>query len=362
MKRGLVVANFGGPCCPSSVEAFLTELLKDRDVIRSNLPTWIHRPLFGAIAKRRAKKVSLEYKKMGGFSPIYVQTEKLKNHLRDSCSDFKRDFVWSFHRYLPHTHRYFIEDISRRAEELDEILVFTCFAQFTYATVGSVARFLRDRLSTKVTNKMRMIVSYPTHPAFIQGYVRAIEEKVSQEQLQLQDCAILCSFHGIPQSFVDRGDCYAQECRASFVALMAHFPNIPAQMSYQSKFGPGLWLKPYTQDACAQVNTWAKGKKHVLVVPLAFTSDHIETLVEIEDEYLPILRKQGMSAHRVRALNDDPQWYKGVKKILGDGTKVPLDFLIASYCPCPAACRFVRSCFVGLCSGECACRRSSSKV
>jgi ferrochelatase len=113
-------------------------------------------------------------------------------------------------------------------------------------------------------------------------------------------------------------------------------------MSYQSKFGPGEWIRPYTVDVSSD-STWLDNRKKVLVVPLAFTSDHIETLSEIENQYLPLLKELGVKAHRVSAINRLDYFVNVISTILKEHEDRPDSFvanqmMLASYCPFPCFC------------------------
>jgi ferrochelatase len=96
---------------------------------------------------------------------------------------------------------------------------------------------------------------------------------------------------------------------------MRAFPKALGKLCYQSKFGRGEWLKPYTDATCEKILNWHEGRKHVVIVPISFTSDHIETLFEIEQLYLPLIRSQGLQAYRCPALNREPYWVDALAEI-----------------------------------------------
>src|SRR5690606_11465904 len=97
---------------------------------------------------------------------------------------------------------------------------------------------------------------------------------------------------------------------------MKAFPQALGRLAFQSKFGPGEWIKPYTIDVCESILSWKEDKSHVLFIPLSFTSDHLETLFEIEEDYVPVVKNQGLDAYRVPALTRDPHWIDAIETIL----------------------------------------------
>jgi ferrochelatase len=295
-----LLVNFGGPRHSEEICPFLTELLCDRDVIRTRFPTWLHNWIFRRVAKKRTHKLQEDYALIGGKSPIYYDTETLAQLLSKRLSAP----VLTFHRYLPATHIASLHAISRAKT----LRVLPLFPQFSYATTGSIARLLSPG-----TN-LEWIASYADHPAFIASHIRHIHTFLQDKPNPL----LLFSAHGLPQSFVDTGDPYYSQCLASFHAIRAAFPDSEAHLTFQSKFGPGEWLKPYTDEFCNQLQT----NKTVIIIPLSFTSDHIETLFEIEHLYVASLRRRGITAYRCPALNLEPYWIDALATIaLGPTTK-----------------------------------------
>ena len=305
-----LLVNFGGPRYKQEIAPFLTELLQDRDVIRTRLPRFLHNWIFARVARKRAVKIAHDYDLIGGRSPIYFDTEAIADSLRAKTGNE----VITFHRYLPATHAMSLRKVE--ACKSDSILVLPLFPQYCSATTGSIARFLSTYLSPAAQKKLRWIRSYADHPAFIASYQRRIRDTLAGLKLKEEETALLFSAHGVPQSFIDTGDIYQAECERSFEAVKKAFPKALCRLSYQSKFGPGEWIRPYTDESCQKAPNWIQGRPNIVVVPLSFTSDHIETLFEIEHLYLPMLRANGLSAHRCPALNREPYWLEALTTIL----------------------------------------------
>lgn len=306
---GYLLVNFGGPRTLEEVPSFLTELLCDRDVIRTPWPAWLHRLCFTRIAKKRAAKISSDYARIGGRSPIFFDTEAMREALLKHLAAP----VLSFHRYLPATHEASIAAIESCAAQT--ICVIPLFPQFCSATTGSVARFLDTRLSLPARHKLRWIRSYPDHPAFLAAWRQKIGTFLKEQHLSEKETILLFSAHGIPKKWIEEGDSYEQECRRSFCKIKEAFPDALGVLAYQSKFGRGEWLSPSTEEVCAAIEPQRLQRSAVVVVPVTFTSDHIETLFEIEELYLPLLRKRSIRAHRCPALNLDSEWIASLASI-----------------------------------------------
>jgi ferrochelatase len=306
-----LLVNFGGPRSLSEVEPFLVELLCDKDVVRTWFPNVFHDWFFSRVAKKRAKKVAHDYEAIGGKSPIYFDTEILAEKLSKKLGSK----VLTFHRYLPDTHRSSLQALEQCVSS--DLRVLPLFPQFCYATTGSIARFFTERLSPKTLDKMLWVQSYASHEGFIASYQQCIREFLQTHAIAEKEVVLLFSAHGVPQKFVDEGDIYKSECEASFQKVMEAFPDALGRLCFQSKFGRGEWLRPYTNEACEEILSWSVGRKQVVVVPISFTSDHIETLFEIEELYLPVIRAKGLSAYRCPALNLEPHWVEALAKIFG---------------------------------------------
>ncbi len=321
MRKTYLIVNFGGPRDLNEIQPFLNALLLDPEVIRPKLPLFLHKFLFSRVAKKRAVQIAAEYQKIGGKSPIYEDTEKLAKILEEKLSHP----VLTFHRYLPSTHA----QILRELEAGEEIQVLPLFPQFSYATTGSIARFFSENLSPSTCSKLQWVKSYADSSSYIEAMQQNIEDCLIQVGLQQSEVILFFSAHGLPQKYVDEGDPYQDECEESFAKIAAAFPKAHTILAYQSKFGPGKWLEPSTHELCQNPQPWNQGRRHVVIVPLSFTSDHIETLSEIEHLYLPLIRSQGLQAHRCPALNFHPTWLSVLPSLLSIPTVSNVNLLRA---------------------------------
>jgi ferrochelatase len=317
-----LLVQFGGPRAPQEILPFLTELLTDRDVIRTKLPPLIQHWIFRKVARKRSAKIRLDYEKIGGSSPIYFDTEKIAEKLRLPL----QIPVITFHRYLPSTHSASLQKLE--ASTAQEIRVLPLFPQFCYATTGSIARFFSQNLSRKTLNKLRWIKSYSAHPSFVQAHQKNIAQFLKRCNIREEETALLFSAHGVPISFIEAGDIYQSECELSFRAILKGFPKALGRLSYQSQFGPEEWIRPYTEEISTSVLDWSEKRKHIVFIPLSFTSDHIETLFEIEHLYLPLVQKQGLNALRCPALNLEPYWIEALCAIFHETNLCNTEMLI----------------------------------
>ncbi len=310
-KTGVLLVNFGGPRSIDEIRPFLTELLTDTDVIRTSLPSFLHRLLFKRIAKKRSKKVAHDYELIGGKSPIFEDTEAIAERLRSKL----RCPVLTFHRYLPGTHAQFVSDMKLFAD-CESVRVFPMFPQFSYTTTGSIARWFAEHLCKKTVEKFRWIKSYPEDPGFIEPFQAVLQKTLEENQFSEEETFLLFSAHGLPKSYISTGDPYQGECESSFKKMVERFPRAAHRLCYQSLFGKEEWIRPYTAEFCEELGAQVKSYRNVVVVPLSFTSDHIETLFEIEQQYLPILKAHGFNAVRCPAMNRKEEWIDGIAKII----------------------------------------------
>lgn len=309
-----ILANFGGPRDLEEVFPFLKELLTDQDLIDTGWPAWWHRFFFSQVARKRSKKVVHDYALIGGKSPIFEDTEAIAERLSKRLGAP----VIPFHRYLPQTHPIFLKAVAHFWKG-EEVSVLPLFPQFSYTTTGSIARWFSRHLPRACVEQLLWVRSYPEHPVFIEGFQRRIRECLQTHGCHEKETLLLYSAHGLPVRYVQKGDPYQRECERSFRCIAAGFPEASHQLCYQSLFGKEEWLRPYTSEVCATLPIGIH--RNVVVVPLSFTSDHIETLFEVEQQYLPLLRDRQVRALRCTALNREDLWIEGLVEILKEAGK-----------------------------------------
>lgn len=321
MRNKVIIVNFGGPRHVDEVPVFLKTLLTDHDVIRTPLPDWIQDILFRYIAKKRSPKIAEDYMHIGGCSPIFADTEWLASSLKNQGYD-----VLTFHRYLPMTHEKFLEDAHEFIAE--GTVVFPLFPQFSYATTGSIARWMKKHLCARKSRMLSWVKSYSEEDGFILPFANLIKEFMKEKGLEEKDSLLFFSPHGLPASYVFEGDIYKKECERSCRKILQHFPSAGYVMGYQSQFGKGEWIKPYTNELADRMKYWNFDFSNVIFIPLSFTSDHIETLFEVEQQYVASVQNAGFKAFRCPALNRRDDWLQGVSDLIQKSDLVSTDMLI----------------------------------
>jgi len=330
VRKKVLLVNFGGPRSLDEVPAFLKELLTDGDVIRTPIPKFLQDILFRRIAKTRSKKIAEDYAEIGGKSPIYEDTEWIASALQKMGYE-----TLTFHRYLPSTHCEFLQDA--RKFICEDTVVFPLFPQFSYATTGSIARWMQKHLCRRNSRKLRWVKSYSGHRAFIDCFVNLIRECMQEKAIEEKQTLLFFSPHGLPASYVFQGDPYKRECEESYRRIVKAFPHAGSIVGFQSQFGRSEWVRPYTNELADSIADWNKDYSNVVFVPLSFTSDHIETLFEVEKLYLPPVKEAGFNAYRCPAFNRREDWVKAIDQIIQETDLVSTQMLIrpeSENCPC----------------------------
>lgn len=306
-RTGVLLLNLGGPEQLEDVRPFLFNLFADPEIIRLPFP-WLQKPLAWLISTNRASKSQDNYKEIGGGSPLRRITEEQGAALKEYLKKLGRDVkIYIGMRYwYPFTE----EAVAQiKQDGVEELVILPLYPQFSISTSGSSFRLLEklwqgDPALQKIN--YTLIPSWYSSP----GYVRAMAELITQELDKLDNPNnghIFFSAHGVPVSYVEEaGDPYQREMEHCVDLIMQAVgrPN-KFTLAYQSRVGPVEWLQPYTEDAIQEL---AKtGIDDLVVVPISFVSEHIETLQEIDIEYRELAEEAGIKGfHRVPALNTYP--------------------------------------------------------
>ncbi len=318
MKTVVVLLNMGGPQTPKDVYPFLKNLFLDPYILRTPL-----RPILGRlIARLRAPKAQHIYAKMGGGSPLVIETHQQACALEDALKkDGEGISVVSAMRY---THPR-IEDVfgDVYAKRPDRVILLSLYPQFsTTTTESAVSAWIRCEKECPVSWKRYVVGCYPNDPLFIQAHVERIRMHPYQK------ARLLFSAHGLPLRIVKDGDPYPKHVSLTVESIVHGLGATDYRLCYQSRVGPLKWLEP-SLDFC--LREAGREGVPVIVVPVAFVSEHSETLVELDMEYREKARAYGVLAYdRVEALRTHPMFIEGLRQrilsILGDTT---------SSCPFP---------------------------
>jgi len=306
-KTAIVLMNMGGPEHTSGVKSFLTNLFSDQDLMKLPMQKYTA-PL---MAHRRTPKVEHHYSEIGGGSPIKkwttIQGKMLEERLNNNSANENYKAYIAF-RYTPPSTEHTVKELV--AAGIQRAIAFTQYPQYSCSTTGSSLNELYRQVKKydpERTIQWSLIDRWPTHPLFIKALANKVSEglkKFSPEDRN--DTIILFSAHSLPMNVVNRGDCYPAEVAATAQATMECLKiHNSFRVVWQSQVGPLPWLGP---EALATLKGYASlGKKNILLVPIAFTSDHIETLYELDIEYAEHAKESGITnLHRADSFNDDP--------------------------------------------------------
>lgn len=309
-KIAAVLFQLGGPDSMESVEPFLYNLFCDPDIIEIPGGSLLRKPLAWWIARRRAPKAAHHYAELGGSSPLLQLTERQARALEASLRpQVDAHAVIAMRYWSP-----FIAEAVPQIEALkpDEIVLLPLYPQYSFATTGSSFNEWR-RCYRPNSTPVRVIERFFDHP----GYIDALVEKINlsfdhfdparfPESQGRDGTHILFSAHGLPESFVKRGDPYQREVEATVRLAMQRggWPN-PHSLCYQSKVGSQKWLEPSIHDEVHRLA--GAGVKQLLVVPVSFVSEHVETLHEINMETREEAQALGIRLFRMApAVGDSP--------------------------------------------------------
>ncbi|MEL6321523.1 MAG: ferrochelatase, partial [Cyanobacteria bacterium J06626_14] len=327
-RVGILLLNLGGPEQLEDVRPFLYNLFSDPEIIRLPIP-WLQKPLAWLISTTRAGKSQENYRQIGGGSPLRRITEEQAQALQEELRSKGHEAqVYIGMRYwYPFTE----EAIARiKRDEIEQLVILPLYPQFSISTSGSSFRLLEkiwNEDPSLESVQYTVIDSWYNRP----GYLQAMAQLIAQQLDQLDapnDAHIFFSAHGVPVSYVEEaGDPYQREIEACVELIMRTLsrPN-DYTLAYQSRVGPVEWLKPYTEDAIEELAE--KGVKTLVVVPISFVSEHIETLQEIDMEYGELAEEAGIqNFQRVPALNTHPVFINDLAEMVVDALNSPARLL-----------------------------------
>ncbi len=300
-KIAVVLFQLGGPDSQSAVEPFLYSLFCDPDIINFPGSFLARKPLAKLISTTRAKKVRHHYAEIGGGSPIRRLTQQQARALEVALRPHIDARTIVAMRYWHPDTQEAIEALE--SADFDELVLLPLYPHYSFATTGSSLKEW-DRLY-KARVPAHLIDHFFDHP----DYIAAIVERVNTVLLQLprpEDVHLVFSAHGLPMTLVEKGDPYPQHIEGTvhLVREMGAWPN-PHILCFQSRVGPQKWLQPSLTSTIEKMA--GQGIKRILVIPISFLTEHIETLYEINIEAREHAESLGIREfHMMPALNDSP--------------------------------------------------------
>ena len=312
MKKAVILFNLGGPDKIENVEPFLFNLFNDPAIL--NLPTILRYPLAKLISNRRAPVAKKIYEELGGSSPILKltkeQSEALEIKLNQTETDNEYKCFIVMRCWNPRAN-----DVIKDVQLFDpeEVILMPLYPQYSAATSGSSIKEWRD-ICKKNNYKVKTstICCYPTDQNFINAHIKEIKKKIKD----LKNFKLIFSAHGLPEKNIKKGDPYQWQVEQSVQKIVENLniENLDWILSYQSRVGPLKWIGPSTEDIIVENS---KLGKHIVLVPIAFVSEHSETLVELDIEYKEIANANGCKNYtRVPALGINEDFIKAMSELI----------------------------------------------
>ena len=312
MKTAVVLLNLGGPDSPESVRPFLQNLFCDPAILR--IPAFVRFFLARFIAWKRAPYARAIYAKIGGKSPLLEltkQQEKVLESQLASLGDFK---VFTVMRYWHPFAKDIVNDVQRWGAE--RVVLLPLYPQFsTTTTASSFSDWEEAAFSFGLDVVTTKVCCYPWESYFVSAHENLLRTEILRAEAHGKP-RVLFSAHGIPQMCVEQGDPYqwqVERCSQSVVEALS-LDEGQWTVCYQSKVGRLQWLEPSLDE---EIRRAAIDKVPVVVVPIAFVSEHSETLVELDMDFRELAEELGLSYYgRVPALGVEPMFIKALVRLV----------------------------------------------
>ncbi|HET6400125.1 MAG TPA: ferrochelatase [Candidatus Kapabacteria bacterium] len=303
----IILLQFGGPDSLDAVQPFLFNLFNDPDIFNLPFGPSFQKFIARQISSRRAPIASEKYKEIGGKSPIVERTEEqvraLTKYFEEHHPELKTTVRLAARYWKPLTAET-MESLLR--EDIHDVILLPLYPQYSIANAGSsFNEWDREAKRLGADFYERRVREYYKHPKYIAAINARIDESLTAFS-RPEKVFLLFSAHGTPVDMVKRGDPYSAQIRETMELVMnARGHDKHYTLSFQSKVGPKKWLTPSTHNTLAELGKL--GMTDLLVIPIAFVSDHIETLHELNIEERPTAEGAGIKHYRVmKGLNDHP--------------------------------------------------------
>jgi ferrochelatase len=315
-KTAIVLLNLGGPDSLDAVEPFLYNLFSDPDIIDFPLSFLFRKKLAKIIANKRAPRIREQYQKIGGKSPIMNHTQAQAQMLEERLNG--RAHVYIAMRYW---NPMISEAVNRiKSDGIEKVVLLPMYPQYSKATTGSsINEWNRQAQGHNLDVETHIIESYHTNPLYIKAVVERIREALVMFPEERRDSVhILFSAHGTPMKLVKQGDPYSEQISETVESVMkaGEFAQ-RHHLCFQSKVGPMKWLTPSTHETILELAS--NGVTDMLVVPIAFVSDHLETLYEINIEYRRLALENGIENFEMtEGLNGSETFIDALEQLVQD--------------------------------------------
>jgi len=302
-KVAIVLFNLGGPDRPEAIRSFLLNLFSDPAILR--VPFFIRPFLARRITAARLEPARISYAILGGHSPLLELTEKQSSALAAELTECEAKCFIAMRYWHP-----FSDETARAVRDWapDEVVLLPLYPQYSSTTTGSSLTAWREAAAqVGLVAKTSVVCCYPADSAYVASIAALLRSAWLEAREQLDPAVplrVLFSAHGLPQSIVDAGDPYQWQIEQTVAGVLTAWgEQCDWALCYQSRATPQRWISPSTEDEIARA---ARDKAALLVVPIAFVSDHSETLVELDVDYRHLAERLGVPGYfRVPVPNDD---------------------------------------------------------
>lgn len=325
MKLAIVLFNLGGPDHVTSIEPFLFNLFNDKAIISAPQPIrWL---LAKYISLRRAPVAAEIYAHLGGKSPLLDLTKRQAQALNENVKD-KLGHSVEVQTFISMRYWHPMSDeCAKNVKEFDpdHVVLLPLYPQFsTTTTESSMKAWHKSAKKSGLKAKTSSICCYPKNEGFIDAIVENLWPQI-EETCFLGKPRVLFSAHGLPKKIIDGGDPYQWQVEQTALAVVKklNLPSLDWWVSYQSRVGPLEWIGPNTED---EIKRAGREKVPLIIVPIAFVSEHSETLVELDIEYKEVADKFGVPSYmRTPAVGIHPSFINGLGNLVLDHIADDLD-------------------------------------
>ena len=312
---GVILLNLGGPETLADVEPFLVNLFSDREIIRLSPFPFLQKFIARRIAAKRATKSRDAYRLIGGGSPLARITGEQGMALQEALAADGRFLVRMAMRYWHPGAEAALAEFAQAG--VRRIVALTLYPHYSRATTGSSLEALRRSVAASGHGfELAEVREWPEQPEYVACLAQSVREGMAG--FGGEPARLVYSAHSLPVSFVREGDPYLDQIKQTIAAL-EKIIGMAGELCFQSRSGPVEWLSPSTPEMLERLA--GEGVKNILMVPVSFVSDHVETLYEIDIQYRELATSLGLRLERTASLNTRPEFIQGLRTLVSDACR-----------------------------------------